>query len=112
MFDEIEFDRIKRLPKYVFAEVNELRITSYNVCYTKLLRKEALEMMNNLTPEIIISDIMMPVMDGYEFCGKIKNNENFSHIPIILLTAKSDSGSRVEGYRVGADGYISKPFSA
>ncbi|MCD8042494.1 MAG: response regulator [Tannerellaceae bacterium] len=63
-------------------------------------------------PDFILSDIMMPVMDGLEFCKKVKNNFVTSHIPVILLTAKSSTDVRIEGYNVGADGYISKPFSA
>ncbi len=63
-------------------------------------------------PDFIISDIMMPVMDGLEFCRKVKNNFVTSHIPVLLLTAKSSTDVRIEGYNVGADGYISKPFSA
>lgn len=63
-------------------------------------------------PDFIISDIMMPVMDGLEFCKKVKNNFATSHIPILLLTAKSSTPVRIEGYKVGADGYIAKPFDA
>lgn len=63
-------------------------------------------------PDFIISDIMMPVMDGLEFCKKVKNNFSTSHIPVLLLTAKTSTDVRIEGYKVGADGYIAKPFDA
>lgn len=64
-----------------------------------------------LNPDIIISDIMMPEMDGYELCRKVKSEMRTSHIPVILLSAKNDEESRKEGYLALADGYIGKPFS-
>jgi signal transduction histidine kinase/ligand-binding sensor domain-containing protein/DNA-binding response OmpR family regulator len=64
----------------------------------------------NILPAVIISDIMMPVMDGLEFCQKIKQDVRTSHIPIILLTAKSLTSQKIEGIRKGADTYITKPF--
>ncbi|MCL3779003.1 hybrid sensor histidine kinase/response regulator [Prolixibacteraceae bacterium JC049] len=73
--------------------------------------KDGLKELNNFYPEIIISDIMMPEMDGIEFCRKVKDKLTTSHIPVILLTAKSAEETQMEGYESGADIYVTKPFS-
>lgn len=73
--------------------------------------KEALEMAGHVHPDIIISDIMMPEMDGIDFCKGIRNNIRTSHIPVILLTARSSITHHKEGIETGADAYITKPFS-
>ena len=73
--------------------------------------QDALDYMVKEIPDLIICDVMMPEMDGFEFCKHIKTSEGTNHIPIILLTAKASTQSRIEGLTIGADAYISKPFS-
>lgn len=72
---------------------------------------EALKILDSYHIDLIISDIMMPLMDGIELCRQLKSTINYSHIPIILLTAKNNIHSKIEGLEVGADVYIEKPFS-
>ena len=70
----------------------------------------ALEVIKQQQPDIIVSDVMMPQMNGYQLCKEIKENLNISHIPVILLTARADSESQMLGYKLGADAYLPKPF--
>lgn len=71
---------------------------------------QALNYVLEYTPDLIISDVMMPEMDGVELCEKVKSNMNVSHIPFILLSAKSTVQDKMKGLHTGADDYISKPF--
>jgi len=78
---------------------------------TALNGHKALELLGSEVIQLVISDIMMPVMDGYELCRLIKSNMENSHIPVILLTAKNTLQSKIQGLEEGADAYIEKPFS-
>jgi signal transduction histidine kinase/ligand-binding sensor domain-containing protein/DNA-binding response OmpR family regulator len=94
--DMIDFVRISLSDKYNFISAEN--------------GEEGLQKANSFLPEIIISDIMMPVMDGLTLCKRIKNNSRTSHIAIILITAKGLTSQKIEGIRTGADVYITKPF--
>lgn len=72
---------------------------------------EAFQLLQNEHIQLVVTDIMMPVMDGIELCRKIREDFDYSHLPIILLTAKNSQSSKMEGLEVGADAYIEKPFS-
>lgn len=72
---------------------------------------DGLKMVKKHFPDIVISDVMMPEMDGFEMCRRIKSEVEICHIPVILLTARSLEEDRIEGYKTGADEYIPKPFN-
>lgn len=83
--------------------------------YFRVLRanngKEALEILEeNEEVNLILSDVMMPVMDGIKLCRQVKRNLKYCHIPLIMLSAKSDVKDQLEGLQTGADDYIPKPF--
>lgn len=73
--------------------------------------EQALVLLADKDIDLVVSDIMMPGIDGIELCRRIKDDVNTSHIPVILLSAKTDAGSKIEGLEYGADAYIEKPFS-
>ena len=84
--------------------------TDYTV-YTAGNGQEALDVLRAESVQIVISDIMMPIMDGLELCRQIKSDIHHSHIPVIMLTARHTFQSKIEGLEIGADAYIEKPFS-
>ena len=73
--------------------------------------KEALQVLDDNFVNLVVSDVVMPLMDGFELCKVIKSEVGYSHIPVILLTAKTNIQSKIEGMELGADSYIEKPFS-
>ncbi|WP_340114898.1 hybrid sensor histidine kinase/response regulator transcription factor [Maribellus mangrovi] len=89
--------------------ISETLSEEYKVL-TALDGDKALEILTKTTPDLIISDVMMPGIDGFELTRKLKNEINTSHIPIVLLTAKSGQENEYEGLQSGADYYIEKPF--
>ena len=96
-------------------DIREYIATSFSSNYRILTAtngKEGLEQAQKYIPDIIISDIMMPEMDGIELCKLVKEDIRTSHIPVILLTAKDSIQDKEEGYESGADSYLTKPFSA
>lgn len=94
------------LLEFIAEEIN----LYYNI-FTAKNGKEALCILDNTNVHLIISDIMMPEMDGLELLKQIRSMDKYSHIPIILLTAKTTVQSHMEGLKLGADAYIEKPFS-
>jgi signal transduction histidine kinase/DNA-binding response OmpR family regulator len=90
--------------------ISDLLKTDYEI-FEAEKAEEGIKLALENMPELIISDIMMPGMDGIEFCRLIKNNWETSHIPVILLTAKISQDSKIEGLETGADDYITKPFN-
>jgi len=74
--------------------------------------KEALEAIKTTPPDLVLLDIMLPEIDGFEVCQRIKENEATKHIPVIMLTAKKSREDMSRGEKVGADWYITKPFKS
>jgi DNA-binding response OmpR family regulator len=73
--------------------------------------QQALQVLESQPVELVVSDVMMPVVDGFELCRIIKTNTEYAHIPVVLLTAKAGLQPKVQGLRLGADVYIEKPFN-
>lgn len=109
----------EKLPVVLVVEDNddirdyiETSLSSEYQILTATNGKEGVDLAKKHIPDIIISDIMMPVMDGMELCKIVKDDIYTSHIPIILLTAKDSLQDKEAGYEIGADSYLTKPFSA
>lgn len=105
-------------PKILVAEDND----EMQIFIVQLLREkyevhitsngaEAYDAAQSINPDLILSDVMMPVMDGNQLCEKVKSDLSLSHIPFILLTAKQSKNAQIEGTQSGADAYLTKPFS-
>ena len=108
----------KKQPVILIAEDNEdmahFLSDSFGTAYTVIIANDGVEALQRLKEQdvsLIISDWMMPNMDGVELCKHVRNEQLTSHIPFILLTAKTDNASKVAGMNCGADAYIEKPFS-
>jgi len=107
-----ETDAVKILVVEDNSAIQELlqnQLSEFSI-YTACDGREGLKLANEIGPDIIISDVMMPNMNGFELCEAVKNAKETSHIPIILLTAKTDQQSKIEGLSVRADVYINKPY--
>lgn len=94
------------LTEYLHAELKE----RFSRIWVAANGEKALNICKEHKPDIVVSDVQMPVMNGYELCRNIKQDLEISHIPVILLTARIDEESRIFGYKNGADDYLSKPF--
>lgn len=93
----------------VSAYLNTLLQEDYNII-NKYRADDAYNELDNIHPDLILCDILMPGISGYEFCSRIKQNMDYSHIPVILLTAKSTMNEQIQGLETGANAYIPKPF--
>ncbi|AWW33266.1 hybrid sensor histidine kinase/response regulator [Echinicola strongylocentroti] len=96
----------KELQKFIYDQLKE----AYHI-YRAENGQEGLQQLKEKPIDLVISDVMMPVMDGFTFCDILKSDVNFSHIPVIMLTAKNTLQSKIEGMEMGADVYLEKPFS-
>lgn len=94
----------------VLAYLSSLMGNTYTVLTAKN-GKEGLSVASKKVPDIVVSDVMMPIMDGMELCKRLKSERSTSHIPVLLLTARTLDQHKMEGFEGGADGYITKPFN-
>ncbi|HQB48570.1 MAG TPA: response regulator, partial [Bacteroidales bacterium] len=99
------------IPKNVELAANILQAENYNITFTTS-GEAALKKVNEIDFDLILLDVMMPGMDGFEVCRILKSDPKFKEIPIIFLTAKSETENIVLGFELGAVDYVTKPFSA
>ena len=105
-----DYRRMEKLPyEIVPGEVGNQRSSIF---LERAIGGEGIRLAMKYVPDVIISDVMMPGMDGIECCRRLKSELQTCHIPVILLTACSLDEQRIQGYDGGADSYISKPFSS
>lgn len=96
------------------ADMVDFFVSSFSQDYNIVSARdgiEALEILKTSRPDIIVSDWMMPGMDGLQLCSRIRADSTISHVPFVMLTARADQISKTQGYETGVDGYIEKPFS-
>jgi len=110
---------VEKQPTVLVVDDNEDVLTYLsslmNGNYTVLTAKngkQGLDIATSKVPDIVVSDVMMPIMDGIELCKRLKSERSTSHAPVLLLSARTLEQHKLEGYEGGADGYITKPFSA
>ena len=109
----------QNIPTLLVVEDNDDLRRFINHCMSPYYRvveatdgNEALRMLPDVNPDLVLSDVMMPGMNGYDLCSRIKNNLETSHIPVILITVLDEKSDMIEGYNRGADNYVIKPFDA
>ncbi len=115
--EEVDYRYLENFSVTVVEDTAELRVylketlsRYFNRVYTAENGAEGLKQIKEKLPDIIISDVMMPRMNGFELCSQVKSDLDISHIPFILLTAYSDPRNMHTGYKTGADAFLSKPF--
>lgn len=94
-----------------FREFLHAQLSDYYIVKTALKGKEGIRLTNDFQPNLIISDLFMPIKDGLAFCKKHKGDINSSHIPLIILSARNAESSQIDCFMAGADAYFTKPFS-
>lgn len=99
-------DDSMELVEFIYEALNG----KFKNIYTASNGKEAIDIINKVMPDVVVSDVMMPEMNGYELCEYMKSKESLCNIPIILLTARNEEQGKQYGYKLGADAFLAKPF--
>jgi len=114
---DISLDKKYKASVLIVEDNDELRdflvqnLKKEYIIYAAVNGKEVFKIIEDKSIDLIVSDIMMPEMDGFELVKRLKQDEQYCHIPILLLSALTDTNSKIEGLEFGADGYLEKPFS-